>query len=196
MQLRDALSDWTERMYREHHALHHVDVVVGASVYRVFLLANTLQVDLAFSPAQEFGARAPTFRLLFGTSVEMPQIQPPTAAYLIGIAWLHALHARSCIERGKNWQAEYMISGVRDHALALACLRHGLPAVQGRGMDRLPPNVIAPFEAVLVRDLAPSELRRAFSAAIDRLLSEARHIDRDLATRLEGPLTQLTRLST
>ena len=30
-------------------------------------------------------------------------------------------------------QAEYMISGMRDHVLALACLRHGVPAVQGRG---------------------------------------------------------------
>jgi hypothetical protein len=26
-----------------------------------------------------------------------------------------------------------MISGMRDHVLALACLRHGVPAVQGRG---------------------------------------------------------------
>jgi hypothetical protein len=179
-------------MYREYQALHHVDVVVGASVYRVFLLANTLQVDLAFSPAEEFGARAPTFRLLFGTSVDMPQIQPPTAAYLIGFAWLHALHARSCIERGKTWQAEYMISAVRDYALALACLRHGLPAVQGLGFDRLPRNLTAPFEGALVRKLEVTELRRAFAVAIDGLLREARHADPDLGTRLAAPLTKLT----
>lgn len=178
-------------MYREHQALHHVDVVVGASIYRVFLLANTLQVDLAFSPAEEFGARAPTFRLLFGTSVDMPQIQPPTAAYLIGFAWLHALHARSCIERGKTWQAEYMISGVRDNALALACLRHGLPAVQGRGMDRLPRELRAPFEGALVRTLEARELRRAFAVAIEELLQETRHADPDLAARLAAPLNEL-----
>ena len=35
-------------MYDEHFALHHVDVVSGAWVYRVFLLPSTLQVDLAF----------------------------------------------------------------------------------------------------------------------------------------------------
>ena len=47
----DVLADWTPMMYREHGALHHVDVVVGAWTYRVFLLANQLQVDLAFAPA-------------------------------------------------------------------------------------------------------------------------------------------------
>jgi predicted nucleotidyltransferase len=188
----ETLSAWTDRMYREHSALHHVDVVIGATVYRVFLLANTLQVDLAFSPASEFGARAPTFRLLFGKSVDMPHVPPPAAAQLIGMAWLHALHARSCIERGKPWQAEYMISGVRDHALALACLRHNLPAVQGRGMDRLPQEVKVRFEGAFVRTLEPEELRRAFVAAIDGLLSEIRRDDHDLATRLEAPLRQLT----
>jgi hypothetical protein len=152
-----------------------------------------LQVDLAFSPASEFGARAPTFRLLFGASVDMPQIQPPTAAHLIGFGWLHALHARSCLERGKTWQAEYMISGVRDHALALACIRHGLPAVQGLGMDRLPRDVRVRFQSALVATLEPSELRRAFAAAMDGLLSEIRHADHDLGTRLEEPLMELTR---
>jgi hypothetical protein len=191
-QLRDTLSDWTDRMYRNHEALHHVDVVVGATVYRVFLLANTLQVDLAFSPASEFGARAPTFRLLFGTSADLPHVPAPTAAHLIGFGWLHALHARSCIERERRWQAEYMISGVRDHALALACLRHGLPAVQGRGIDRLPREVSAAFEGALVRTLEPDELKRAFAVAIESLLSETRHADPDLATRLKAPLNELT----
>jgi hypothetical protein len=46
--------------------------------FRVFLLAGTLQVDLAFWPQAEFGAIAPTFRLLFGTSRERPA--PPAPA--------------------------------------------------------------------------------------------------------------------
>src|SRR5262245_17875334 len=41
----NTLKDWTERMYERHRALHHVDVVAGTWVYRVFLLASTLQVD-------------------------------------------------------------------------------------------------------------------------------------------------------
>lgn len=44
------LDDWTDRMYRDHGAVHHLDVVRGAALYRVFLLASTLQVDLAFWP--------------------------------------------------------------------------------------------------------------------------------------------------
>jgi hypothetical protein len=86
-----------------------------------------------------------------------------------------------------------MISAVRDYSLALACLRHGLPAVEGRGMDRLPQELRAQFEGALVRALEAEELRRAFAAAIAGLLRETRHADPDLAARLEVPLKELTR---
>lgn len=185
------IADWTDRMYAEHAALHHVDLVVGATTFRVFLLASTLQVDLAFAPAAEFGAVAPTFRLLFGSAAERPPLREPEAARLVGMAWLHALHARSSIARGRVWQAEYMVSGVRDHVLALACLRHGLPATQGRGVDRLPPEVTAGFTGTLVRTPDRAELTRAFRAATDLLLVETGHVDPGLAARLAGPLREL-----
>jgi hypothetical protein len=44
---------------------------------------------------------------------------------------------------GDVWQAEFMVSAMRDQVLALACLRHGLPAREGRGMDLLPAAVNA-----------------------------------------------------
>jgi predicted nucleotidyltransferase len=119
------LADWTEAMYRDHGAVHHTDLRRGGTIYRVFLLANTLQVDIAFSPAEEFGATGPSFRLIFGTAQEQKQAREPAAVDLVGMGWLYALHARSSIARGKVWQAEYMISGLRDHVLALACLRRG-----------------------------------------------------------------------
>lgn len=109
-----AVADWTECMYR------------------VFLLHIGLQVDLAFASAHEFGARAHTFRLQFGVAVERVHASPSTPSELIGLAWLYALHARGSVGRGKRWQAEYMISHMRDQVLALACLRHGLSAVEGR----------------------------------------------------------------
>jgi hypothetical protein len=189
--LHEALSEWTGAMYRDHGALHHVDVHFGAAIYRVFFLASTLQVDLAFFPAEEFGATQPTFRLLFGTSVDRPHTSPTSPAHLIGWGWLYALHARSCIERGKLWQAEYMVSGVRDHILALACLRHSLPADQGRGMDRLPRDVTVPLEAALVRALSTDELRRAFREAIAGLVIEIEHADQGLAGLLSAPLLEL-----
>src|SRR5262245_21617262 len=45
------VADWTERMYREGGAVHHLDVYLGDILFRVFLLASTLQVDIAFWPA-------------------------------------------------------------------------------------------------------------------------------------------------
>jgi hypothetical protein len=72
------VADWTDRMYQAHEAVHHVDVVHERILYRVFLLASTLQVDLAFWPAAEFSATGPTFRLLFGTANERPCDRRPS----------------------------------------------------------------------------------------------------------------------
>lgn len=190
--LREALGDWTDRMHDDHGAVHHFDVTRGSWVYRVFLLRSTLQVDIAFAPAADFGALSSTFRLVSGSSIDLPPGQPPAAEEMIGLGWLYALHSRSCIERGEAWQAEYMISGVRDQALALAALRHGLPAVQGRGFDKLPDGVKAAFEGALVRSLEIDELRRAFRGATGCLLNEIGHANPALARALEGPVSELS----
>jgi hypothetical protein len=186
------VADWTDRMYQGFGAVHHLDVHRGDTLFQVFLLASTLQVDLAFWQAAEFGAVGPTFRLLFGTA-NPPRVRPtPDAAALIGMGWLYALHARSSIARGRAWQAEYMVSGMRDQVLALACLRHGAPAAEGRGIDGLPPEATAAAAAGLVRSLEAAELRRAFGAVTDALLAEVERADADLANRLRGPLKELT----
>src|SRR5437764_14396280 len=46
--LTQVVAEWTGRMYREWGAVHHVDVYRGNTLFRVFLLADTLQVDIAF----------------------------------------------------------------------------------------------------------------------------------------------------
>jgi hypothetical protein len=186
------LSDWTAHMYGKHLVLHHVDVLSGAWTYRVFLLPNTLQVDLAFVVEKEFRALAPTFRLVFGKANEPSHPFPPQAGAIIGMAWLYALHARSCIARQRLWQAEYMISGVRDYALALACIRHGLPAGHGRGMDLLPSAVTERFLDSFVRRLDAEELSRAFRAVVQGLITEIQGADEDLGLRLEEVLTMLS----
>jgi hypothetical protein len=186
------LSDWTNYMYEKHLALHHLDVVAGSWHYRVFLLPGTLQVDLAFVQATEFGPLAPTFRLIFGTANELQDFPPPTPGGIIGLGWLYALHARSCIARMRLWQAEYMVSGVRDHALALACIRHGLPAVHGRGVDRLPREVTAQFEAALVQQLNTAELSRAFQVAVKGFRAEVVAADEKLGDRLQETLASLS----
>ena len=50
------IADWSDQIYQEHAAVHHTDVTSGATIYRVFLLSSTLQVDIGFSPASQFGA--------------------------------------------------------------------------------------------------------------------------------------------
>ena len=185
------VADWTDRMYRAHTAIHHLDVVHERILYRVFLLASTLQVDLAFWPAAEFGATGPTFRLLFGTANQRPPRPAPIAAELIGMGWLYALHVRSSIARGRPWQAEYMLSAARDQVLALICLRHGLSAVEGRGIDHLPAEATAAITGALVRSLDTAELRRAFGIVSDALIAEAAQVNTALATRLAAPLREL-----
>lgn len=185
-ELGQALADWTEYLYAAHGALHHVDVQAGAWTYRVFLLANALQVDLAFVGAEEFRAMGPDFRLVSGEAGAARAMPEPGVGYLIGFGWLYALHARSSIGRGKVWQAEYMISGVRDTALALACLRHGVPAMLGRGLDQLPEDVAGPFAESLVRSMEVAELTRAFGAAVRLLMAEIRMADGEVGARVEG----------
>jgi hypothetical protein len=187
----NVLADWTKHMYDQHRALHHIDVKSGAWIYRVFLLPSTLQVDLAFVFATEFRALTPSFRLVFGQTKEARYVSPPSPGDLIGLGWLYALHGRTCIARGKVWQAEFMISAVRDHALTLACIRHGFPAVHGRGIDRLPSAVTAQFEGSLIQRLDTAELSRAFRVVLKGLLGEIRSVDEELAGRLEDTLAGL-----
>ena len=186
----DVLEDWTGNIVEELDAVHLFDLPSGASIYRVFLLPGCLQFDLSFTPASKFGARGPKFRLIFGSSVEMPYVQPPPAQELFGYAVHHALRARFCIERGRYWQAEYWISSTRDYALSLACRRHGLPASHSRGFDDLPADVHNVFMGTLVTSLERDELLRALGSAIGVLLHQADEVQ-ELAAKVEPQLREL-----
>jgi hypothetical protein len=169
----EVLADWTRVLGDELGAAHLFDLQAGSSVYRVFLLESSLQVDVSFTPQRDFGARGPRFRLLFGHAVERPPAEPPRAQQVFGFAVHHVVRARICIERGRAWQAEYWISGVRDEALALACRREGLEAAYGRGLDRLSPELLGEAEHALVRSLDRGGLLRALGAAVRLLEREA-----------------------
>ena len=190
----DVVADWTRRMYEEHGAVAHHDIWYGATRFRVFLLADTLQVDLAFWHEGEFGAIGPTFRLIFGTAATPPPatISPPATPHdFIGMAWLYALHVRSSLVRGRTEQAQEMLTGMRDHVLALACARHGLSPQQRRSVDDLPQEATASFTEGLVRTVDAAELARAFAVMIELLAREAEHVDVALARRLRPTLTAL-----
>ena len=183
------LQDWTEVFARELGALHHWDLPSGSWVYRVFLLPSGLEIDIGIAPQQDFGATGPRFRTLFGTPRELEPASRPDPQHLIGLAWHHVLHARSSIERGKPWRAEYWISAVRDYTLTLACLRLGEEAFYARGADRLPSTVTVPLAEALVRSLDEVELRRTLAVATTCFISELEASDPTLCARLK-PLLQ------
>lgn len=140
-------------MYLEHDATHHLDIWSGEALFRVFLLPTSLQVDLSFWPSERFAASGPAFHLVFGEANE--PVAAPMAATdsVIEMGWLYALHARASLARGRPWQAAYMIDGLRERVIALACRRYGLPAYEGRGVDDLPDEILNPLRRSLVVDL-------------------------------------------
>jgi hypothetical protein len=186
------LEDWTQVLAREVGVLHHFDLRYGSSVYRVFLLPSGLEVDVAATPAEDFGARGPNFRALFGPTHQLEARPQPSGRYLIGLCWHHVLHVRAYIERHKPWQAEYWLSELRHHLLELACLRLGENALEGRGFDRLPSRVREPLAEALVRSLTETELRRALAVATTCLIDELEAWDPSLCARLSPLLHEFS----
>jgi hypothetical protein len=181
----DVLDDWTQTLIDKADAVHLVDLEHGPTIYRVFLLPDALQFDLSMTPAAQFRPAGPRFRLLFGetavghAAADRPPapgtLSIPTLAVahdLFGWGVVYALHARACIERGRLWQAEHYVGAVRDHALALACLREGLVAVQARGYDDLSAETLARFGATHVAAVEHDALRRALAASVIALMRE------------------------
>jgi hypothetical protein len=185
------LTDWTAKLTSTFQSVRLFDLLHGASIYRVFLLPGCLQVDLSFTPASQFGATGPKFKLLFGMAVEKPHAKPQAAEELFGYAVHHAVRARFCIERERLWEAEYWLSAVRDYALTLACRRRGLPTWYGRGFDQLPAATTEPLQQALVGSLTREDLLRALGIAIRGLLAETEEV-REMADKVEPQLRELS----
>lgn len=169
----EVLDDWTRALVSEREAVQLTDLARGPTVYRVFLLPDALQFDLSLTPAAAFRPAGPRWRTLFGMTAEgETRPTPPDPPDLFGWGVIYALHSRSCIERARVWQAEHYVGTVRDHALALACLREGLPAVQARGYDDLSAETLARVADSHVPALDAVALRTALAAALRALLRE------------------------
>jgi hypothetical protein len=168
-----ALADWTTDLHARFDAVSLFDLPVLSTVYRVFLLPGSLQVDLSFTPAADFGALGPRFRLLFGSAVEREAPRAASSRQEFGLGAHHAVRARYCIDRGRLWQAEHWTSLVRDHALMLACRRLGLEAEWGRGFDALPTDLLERAKEMLVHSIDREELLRALRQSTDLLLEES-----------------------
>jgi predicted nucleotidyltransferase len=188
--LADVVAEWTANLQREFQAVHLFDVAYLSSMYRVFLLPGNLQVDLSFTPRAEFGALGPKFVLLWGTAVERNQPAKPDPQHLFGLAVHHLVRARICVERGRQWQAEYWITEARNQALSLACLHLGLPVSYGRGFDDLPREILRPFNEALVGSLDRNRLLGALGRTVEGLLRNSQDVH-DLPKELAGQLHEL-----
>jgi hypothetical protein len=189
----DVLDEWTRKLIDELDAVHLADLERGPTTYRVFLLRDLLQFDLSMTPAAQFRPAGPRFRLLFGETAagESEVSRPPVAGDLFGWGVIYALHARACIERGRVWQAEHYVGAVRDHALSLACLRQGLPAVQARGYDDLSAETLGRFEQAHVSAIEPGPLRAALVASVLALMREGAEAGLPHADAVAQRLTEL-----
>jgi hypothetical protein len=179
----EVLDDWTATFAAELDAVTLADLERGPATYRILLLPGALQLDLSMTPAAQFRPYGPRLRLVFGeaAAAEPGALTPPGSLFIptpvaardiFGWGVIYALHTRACIERRRVWQAEHYVGAVRDHALSLACLRHGLAAAQARGYDDLPAESLAQFEGSLVGAAEPGALRAALAAAVASLIRE------------------------
>lgn len=198
----EVLDDWTATLINECAAVVLVDLHVGPTVYRVFLLPEMLQLDLSMTSASQFRPAGPRFQLVYGSvaaggpsvprsSASLFIATPPIARDIFGWGVIYAMHARACIERQRVWQAEHYVSTVRDHALSLACLRHGLVAVQARGYDDLPAEALVVFDGTHVEGVSCAALRSALRATVHALLYEGQEAGLDTANIVAERLADL-----
>jgi hypothetical protein len=179
----EVLDDWATRLAEDLGAVPLADLERGLTRYRVLLFPGALQLDLSMTPAAQFRPYGPRLRLVFGqAAADDPRAARPPGSLFIAtpaaapdiFGWgvIYALHTRACIERRRVWQAEHYLGAVRDHALSLACLRHGVAAVQARGYDDLPAETLAQYHRTLAGTAEPGTLRAALAASVTALLGE------------------------
>nr|WP_269778623.1 nucleotidyltransferase domain-containing protein [Microlunatus antarcticus] len=178
---------WTGRVAETELVVDHLDLRASGALYRVLLLGSTLQVDLSFWPHDQTLAFGAPVEVLFGElPVEVLFGELPVEVSAVGstevdgdamaafrMGWLYALHARSALGRGRVWQALWMLNSLRDVVVGLYCRRLGLPVGEGRGVDRLPSELLPALAASLPVGVEARSLQRSFKELIGLLLAEA-----------------------
>lgn len=174
--------------------IDHLDINASGGLYRALLLASTLQVDLSFRPHGHFPTGGSPVQVLFG------QPDPPLASVEaeddlsghVRMSWLYALHLRSALGRGRIWQALWMLEGIRNQVIALLCVRYGLPAAEGRGVDRLPPAVLSELAETLPKNFDTASILRSARRLVLLLVQEAERQALVLPAGLGQVLDELT----
>jgi predicted nucleotidyltransferase len=186
------VEDWT-RAIDEFGIADTLDVFSRGTRYRVFFLRSSLQIDLSFWPHDRFRATEPAFRLLFGTPDAPTPPPTPDADGTIGMGWLHAIHARSAVARGRLWQATMMLDELRNGLTTLMCIRAGLNPWHGREVDQLPSEDLSRLETSRAQRIDAETLDRSRILMTRQFLDEVALHDRDRFERLRTPFAELVR---
>ena len=184
--LDEVVADLTHWLREHHQATVLIDLPVDDTLYRVFLLPDSLQLDLSFTPGGKVRRASSRFQQLFGTHT-LKGSTPVDLEDLAGWAVLHCMSSRTCIARGKRWQALHSVNELRNLVLNMHCAQAGLPIGFGRAFDELPSRILERFNDTVPASVEVTELARALRANIREL---ARVPDVSL---VEAVAPQLTR---
>lgn len=111
----------------------------------------------------------------------------------VRMGWLYALHLRSALGRGRWWQALWMLQSVRDVVVGLYCQRLDLPQAEGRGVDRLPADLLDGLVRTHPSRVELEPLSACFEVVARLLLDEAERHGVQVSADLAGVLGELTR---
>jgi predicted nucleotidyltransferase len=175
----EVAADWGRRVPELLPVFHAFSEAVGGVVLRGFLLDNFLEIDLAFSHAADWD--------------DLPQQHPDIAGRFrskTDFIWHDVLHAAAAIDRGRPWRALFYLERLRHGTIELASLRLGLDARHHKQADELPDAIRAALEPTLVGSLDSASLRTALEAGTRAFFAQARHLEPELADRLEARLLE------
>lgn len=97
---------------------------------------------------------------------------PAVAGDIFGRGAISAIRARTCIERGRVWQAEHHVGAVARPPAFAFLLREGLPAVQARGYDDLSAETLGRFRDAHTCTVDLGSLRAALAGSVLALMRE------------------------
>ena len=125
---------WAARVADTEQVVDQLDIRASGALYRVLLLASSLQVDLSFWPHERPLTGGAPVAVLFG-EVPVAPVEPvdglDESRSAVRMGWLFALHVRSALGRGRCWQAVGMLESIRNVLVGLYC-RLGLDRPRNR----------------------------------------------------------------
>lgn len=86
------------------------------TLYGVFILPGCLQVDLSFTPQNEFGPKAYPFNIIFGTHTGEKSKSPHDPILeKFGLIVHHILRTKVCMERGQLEKSRHWLKEANKH---------------------------------------------------------------------------------